>query len=183
MRRYEGSRAECTPGNAVTETETTSAPGRWVQRAGFHATALLLWIALLGTVFALAEIQIEGPAGWAANLPTWRLEHSWLNIVWGDKTITGYHVWVFLFMALVFHLPLLAVGIWSWRLEARSLGGIMVFWIIEDFLWFMLNPAFGPACFNPQYIPWHKHWALGMPVDYIVSLGLGAGLLVWSYRR
>ena len=31
-------------------------------------------------------------------------------------------------------------GRWSWRLEARLVGLI---WIIEDALWFALNPAFG----------------------------------------
>ena len=164
-------------------TELAPGPDRWTNRAGFQATLLLLWVALLGMVFAQVEIQIEGPAGWAANLPTWRLDHSWLNALWGGKTITGYHVWVFSFMALAFHLPILLTGTWSWRMEARIVGCIMVFWIIEDFLWFVLNPAFGIARFVPASVPWHKHWMAGVPIDYILSLGLGFGLLGWSYRR
>ena len=44
---------------------------------------LLAWVALLGFFFAQNEIQIEGAAGWAANLPTWRIEHHWLlDIFW-----------------------------------------------------------------------------------------------------
>lgn len=146
-----------------------------------HALLLVLWVCLLGAFFANVEIQIEGAGGWAANLPTWRIDHSRLNALWGDKTITGYHVWVFSFMALIFHLPILMTGSFSLRLEARILGSLMVFWIIEDFLWFVLNPAFGLAGFTPDNVPWHRHWFLGIPVDYFLSLAIGCALLGWSY--
>lgn len=149
--------------------------------AVFKVAALLLWVALLGAVFANVEIQIEGGAGWAANLPTWRIEHSWLNHFFGGKTITGYHFWIFSFMALAFHSALFLAGTFSWRLEARILGAVMVFWIAEDFLWFLLNPAFGVSKFAPTFIPWHKHWCLGVPVDYILTLTAGAVLIGWSY--
>ncbi len=59
----------------------------------------------------------------------------------------------------------------------------MLFWIVEDFLWFALNPAYGLAKFNPQSIPWHKHWLLGVPVDYLVFTIVGGMLLVWSFRK
>jgi len=136
---------------------------------------------MLGAVFANVEIQIEGGAGWAANLPTWRIDNSWLNLFWGGKTITGYHVWIFSFMALTFHLPLFVTGLFSWRLEARIIGAVMVFWIAEDFLWFVFNPAFGWGKFAPEFVPWHKHWLLGMPLDYILTLSGGAALMSWSY--
>ncbi|MEI8121270.1 MAG: hypothetical protein WCI20_04415 [bacterium] len=153
-------------------------------RRRYHkATMLFLWVILLGAVFANVEIQIEGGAGWAANLPTWRLENSWLNWFWGGKTITGYHAWVFSFMALVFHIPLFVGGIFSWRLEARILGSVMVFWIVEDFLWFVFNPAFGFGKFSPQFIPWHKHWLLGVPVDYLLTITAGLLLISWSWKR
>ena len=38
----------------------------------------LCWGVLLAYFFAQAEIHIEGDAGWAANLPTWRIEEHWL---------------------------------------------------------------------------------------------------------
>ena len=148
-----------------------------------QAAALLLWLTLLAAVFAHVEIQIEGPAGWAANLPTWRLDNSWLNALWGGKTITGYHVCVFAFMALVFHLPLFVHGTFSARLEARLLGGLMIFWIVEDFLWFVFNPAFGLAGFQPHRVPWHHHWVWHVPVDYVVALAAGVALFAWSYGR
>ena len=149
-----------------------------------HVIILIIWVALLGFFFAMTEIQIEGPHGWASSLPTWRIEnHPLLDIFWGGRAMTGYHAWVFTFMFLVFHLPHAVLGSFSLRIEARCLGSLMFFWIIEDFLWFVCNPAFGIARFAPQSIPWHKHWILGMPTDYLVFVLVGAVLLAWSFGR
>jgi hypothetical protein len=89
--------------------------------------------------------------------------------------MTGYHAWVFPFIALFFHFPLCFMDHWSWRAEARVLACIMLFWIVEDFLWFVLNPAYGLARFTPEAAHWHKHWLWHAPVDYWV---FSAGLLV-----
>lgn len=153
-----------------------------MQNSRLHFVLLLLWISLLGLFFAMVEIQIEGGAGWAAGLPTWRVENHWLlDIFWGGRPLTGYHAWVFSFMALVFHLPIFISGQWSIKLEARIIGSVMLFWIIEDFLWFALNPAFGLAKFEPQFVPWHKHWLGVVPTDY-ATFGVGAILLIaWSF--
>ena len=144
----------------------------------------LAWVLLLGFFFAEVEIQIEGAAGWAANLPTWRIERHWLlDVFWGGRAMTGYHAWVFPFVALFFHFPLVILGRWTARLESRILGCIMVFWIAEDFLWFVLNPAYGISRFDPVQVPWHKHWLGAAPVDYWVSLALGSILLWFSWRK
>ncbi len=144
----------------------------------------LAWIALLGLFFAQTEIQIEGAAGWAANLPTWRIEKHWLlDIFWGGRAMTGYHAWVFPFISMFFHFPFFFMQQWSWKLQARALASIMLFWIIEDFLWFVLNPAFGLAHFNAVDISWHKRWFLFAPVDYWM-FSFVAGVLFWfSYRE
>jgi len=127
----------------------------------------LAWVILLAYFFAHIEIQIEGGAGWATNLPTWRIEEHWLlDIFWGGRAMTGYHAWVFPFIALFFHFPLFFMGHWSWRAEFRVIGCIMLFWIVEDFLWFLLNPAYGLERFNPDAVHWHKHWLWLAPVDY-----------------
>ncbi len=149
-----------------------------------HALLLAGVLLGLGFLFAMVEIQIEGPAGWAAKLPTWRIEnHPLLNWFWGGKPLTGYHLWVFLFMAAVFHLPLALVGTFSLKLEARIIGSVMVFWILEDFLWFILNPAYGLARFRPDSVPWHKQWVLGIPTDYLVFFVAGCLLIGVSFRR
>jgi len=147
-----------------------------------HPWVLLGWVALLSFVFAKVEIHIEGDAGWAANLPTWRIEQHWLlDIFWGGRPMTGYHAWMFSFIAFVFHLPVFMSGQWTLKLEARILGCLMAFWIIEDFLWFVLNPAFGLAKFRPEHVPWHKYWLFFVPVDYIVFSVVGLFLLRYSF--
>jgi hypothetical protein len=153
------------------------ASSRW------HAPLLLAGVVAAAACFAQVEIQIEGAHGWAAQLPTWRVEsHPLLDLFWGGRPMTGYHAWVFGFMALVFHLGLALVGRWSWRLEARVLGSVMLFWIVEDLLWFVFNPAFGWAGLNPVQAPWHKRWLLGLPQDYWVFTLVAGALLWWSWR-
>ncbi|HEY4069409.1 MAG TPA: hypothetical protein VGM74_21050 [Burkholderiaceae bacterium] len=141
------------------------------------------WVVLMGFFFAHVEIQIEGPAGWAANLPTWRIESHWLlDIFWGGRPMTGYHAWVFSFMALVFFAPLAFNGRATLGDALQALAGLMLFWISEDFLWFVFNPAYGWARFDPAHVAWHKHWWWGAPVDYWVGL-VGIALVLWARRR
>ena len=140
---------------------------------------MLAWVILLAYFFAQVEIQIEGAAGWAANLPTWRIENHWLlDIFWGGRAMTGYHAWVFPFVALFFHFPLLFTAQWSWRAEARIVACIMLFWVTEDFLWFVCNPGYGLQHFNPADVSWHKHWIAFAPTDYWVST-IVAVILLW----
>lgn len=156
-------------------------------RLDFDRPLLLLltlaWTELLAFFFAHVEIQVEGASGWAASLPTWRIEHRWwLDVFWGGRAMTGYHAWLFPCMALFFHFPLVFSGTWSWRHEARVLACIMLFWLSEDFLWFILNPAYGLAHFRPQFIPWHVHWWGPAPSDYWVFLGIASILFPLSMR-
>jgi hypothetical protein len=144
---------------------------------------ILAWVLLLAALFAQVEIQIEGPNGWAANLPTWRLDApGFARLLFGGRAITGYHVFAFTFMFFVFHLPIALTGRFSWALEARIMGALVLFWVVEDFLWFVMNPAFGLAAFTPERIPWHPYWLLGVPADYIVFATAGIALLVFSLR-
>lgn len=61
-------------------------------------------------------------------------------------------------------------------------GCIIAFWIVEDFLWFATNPAFGIARFAPEHIAWHKHWLWFAPVDYWVFSGVAVVLMAYSMR-
>lgn len=143
----------------------------------------LAWVLAMALCFANAEIQIEGAAGWAAALPTWRIEHHWLlDIFWGGRAMTGYHAWVFPFMAMAFFAPLAFNGSWRGRDALLALAGLTVFWIAEDFLWFMLNPAYGWARFDPAHATWHRHWLLGAPVEYWLGLAGAAAILMARHR-
>ena len=96
--------------------------------------------------------------------------------------MTGYHAWAFSLVALFFHFPLIFGGEYSWALELRVLASIMLFWVTEDFLWFVLNPAFGFQRFAKIHAGWHKHWVAGAPIEYWIFTPLGFFLLWRSYQ-
>src|SRR5437762_293551 len=94
--------------------------------SGLCSSLLLFAYALL---FALVEIEIEGPHGWAEKLPTWYRVSPWyarlMAVVLSGKPATGYHVTMVPLSILSFHLGL-AFGLpWSWTLEARLLAAYM----------------------------------------------------------
>lgn len=144
---------------------------------------LIVYVLALAFVFAKLEIHVEGAGGWAADLPTWRIEeHPLLTLFWGGRPMTGYHAWTFTFLFLMFHFPPVLKGTWSWQLEARIAACLILFWICEDFLWFVLNPAYTLRGFNARRAKWHKHWFLGCPVEYWIFGGPAVFLLWVSYR-
>ncbi|MBV9109137.1 MAG: hypothetical protein JO306_07010 [Gemmatimonadetes bacterium] len=134
--------------------------------------------------FALLEVQIEGTAGWAAALPTWRVENRFTRLVMGGRTLTGYHLWVHVVVLLLVHLGY-AVGAAapSWAVEARIVAFLIFFWVLEDFLWFVFNPAFGVRRFRREHVPWHAlAWWWIMPRDYWIFTPLAVLLYAWSLR-
>jgi hypothetical protein len=141
-------------------------------------TLLLFAYAL---VFALVEIEIEGPDGWAEKLPTWYRVRPWyaraLAAVLSGKPLTGYHLTMLPLSLLSFHLGL-AFGLpWSPAQEARLLAGYLVFNVVWDFLWFLLNPPFGWARFRKGAIWWHgRRWLGRFPIDYWNGIGLSFAL-------
>jgi hypothetical protein len=134
---------------------------------------------MLFTAFVLAEweIQIEGRDGWAAKSPGWRIETGWLMKLSGGRPVTGYHFYMTLFMLTIVHLPLFFT-LWSWRLESLLLGFYVGMVLIEDFLWFLLNPHFGIKKFRKGQIWWHPTWWGPVPSLYWVLLPLSS-LLIW----
>ncbi|MBN2431151.1 MAG: hypothetical protein JXQ27_06725 [Acidobacteria bacterium] len=151
--------------------------------ATIHPLILLGYVGLLAFFFAKVEIHIEGPHGWAEKLPTWRIENHWLlRVLWGGRALTGYHAWMFSFMALFFLLPMFLSGRFTWPLLSRCVGSLLIFWTLEDFLWFVLNPAWGAYTFFRREVPWHRHYVLGLPHDYWIHLTVGTILLWLSFR-
>jgi len=138
----------------------------------------------LAAVFAQLEIEIEGRAGWALDLPTWRIENAWTRRFLGARALTGYHLYVHLFVLLIAHMPYALMLVPpSLTAEMRILGFLILFWVLEDFLWFVLNPAYGLPRFRRQHIWWHADsWWWFMPRDYWIFTPLGVLLYVLSWR-
>ncbi|MCE2871464.1 MAG: hypothetical protein LW714_08670 [Oxalobacteraceae bacterium] len=79
-------------------------------------------------------------------------------------------------------ISILILGFFFAKLEIAIEGdSIMLFWVSEDFLWFLLNPAFGFKRFTKTHANWHKQWVGGAPVEYWLFTPLGVWLLYLSY--
>jgi len=139
------------------------------------------WLAASAIAFAKLEIQIEGEAGWARNLPTWRVDNRWTRALLGGRELTGYHLWCHVFVLVMAHAALLNGNDWTWRHEARVVAFIILFWILEDFLWFVFNPRFGIAAFTAERVWWHRGaWWLVMPREYWIGIPAGIGAYAYS---
>jgi hypothetical protein len=130
---------------------------------------LLAFMVFLACILALWEVQIEGKDGWAANLPGWRLEKGWFVRLMGGRPITGYHLFMTLFLITLVHLPLFFVA-WSWRLESLLIGFYLGMVLLEDFMWFVFNPHYGIQSFHKGKIWWHRSWWGPVPAFYWILL-------------
>ena len=142
-----------------------------------------LYIIILSTLFAKIEIEVEGKFGWAEKLPTWKTSADhWISKYFlSGRPLTGYHVWIILFMFFMIHFVYLFIG-FTLILELKLLSFFILFWMFEDFLWFLLNPEFGLANFKSKKIWWHKNnWWLFAPRDYFIFIPLGIILYILSF--
>jgi hypothetical protein len=140
----------------------------------------LTYVIVVSGVFSCIEIQSEGKYGWAENFPTWKVNNRFTKLIWGGRPLTGYHFYFVLFIVLISHLPY-GFGFTSPTLgtELRIISFIILFFLIEDFLWFVLNPAYGIMKFTKEHIWWHApHWWWFMPRDYWIFTPIAITLYV-----
>lgn len=145
---------------------------------------ILFFLYILVTAYVLAklEIAIEGADGWAGKLPTWKLsqDHIFSKIFLGGRPLTGYHLWMNIFSILILHFVILFTG-FSLSIELKIISAFVLIWSIEDFLWFVLNPAFGIKNFRKEKIWWHeKRWFFIAPVEYFTLVPLSILLYLVS---
>ncbi len=148
--------------------------------------AFFLLVLACAALFALFEIQIEGPHGWAANLPTWKIDNAVTRVLMDGKPLTGYHFYALVFVFVFSHIPYAFGGVApSLALELGIFSFNIFFWTAEDFLWFVLNPAYGIRRFRPEHIEWHRRqWWWIMPRGYWLGLVLAFALyLAAGYVR
>ncbi len=140
-----------------------------------------LYVVATAAACAMAEIHIEGAHGWAEALPTWRKKNRLTRLLIGDKPLTGYHTFMWLSVAALLHSAYgLGLATFSLRTEARVVSFLILFGVLEDFLWFVLNPSFGIRRFSPGNVWWHAgSWWWFMPREYwgFLPLGIAAYLV------
>ena len=87
------------------------------------------------------------------------------------KELTGYHLTMFSFVFLIFHLPYVFGLSFSLEHWLKTLSFFFIFIALWDFLWFVLNP-FHPLKNFAKNNPNHKAFFLGMPLDYYYALAI-----------
>jgi hypothetical protein len=137
----------------------------------------------LAVTLSALEIQIEGKDGWAGKLPTWRPSTSlWYTKAYikllSGKELTGYHIVFFLLILLMFHIPYVFGVPFTLFNEVRTLSLMLMVMITEDFMWFVLNPAFGIKRFFSKQVPWHEKRILFFPPEYFFTLFLSFVVLL-----
>jgi hypothetical protein len=147
-----------------------------------HAVFMVALI-LASSLLALFEIQVEGGDGWAAKLPTWRMDNWLSRALMAGKPLTGYHTYLITFVFVLLHAPFwLGLCAWSTRGESRVISFILFLWFVEDFLWFAFNPKWGLRRFKRELIWWHAPtWWWFMPRDYWVYTFVGSALYAYSW--
>jgi hypothetical protein len=134
------------------------------------------YLFLLSLLFALLEIEMEGAYGWAEKLPTWYRNSGFVRFLFaGRKPLTGYHLFMNIFILAAFHLGFFIGVPWSLAAELRVLSLFILFLAVEDFLWFVFNPHYGLRNFKKEKIWWHHDcaWLFWLvPLDYATGIML-----------
>ncbi len=133
---------------------------------------------MFSTLYSLFEIQIEGKNGWAAKLPTWRFKPKFLKRIF-NRDITGFHLYGFLSIFLLLHFVYVFIP-FSIQHELKIMSFFILSLMLEDFLWFVLNPEYGIKKFKDSEIEWHNHWFLGLPTDYWIFVPIGLTMYLLS---
>ncbi|MGC9048611.1 MAG: hypothetical protein ACP5IX_00045 [Patescibacteria group bacterium] len=131
----------------------------------------MIYTLVVAIVLAVWEIQIEGENGWAGKLPTWRCTNKLISKLLGGRPLTGYHLMMWIFLLMIIHLPCFFTH-WNWRKEMLIVGFFFTLVTLEDFFWFVFNPAFGIKKFRSDNLEiwWYRRWWLGVPNVYWLAL-------------
>lgn len=133
--------------------------------------SLFSYLILVSLLFALLEIQIEGANGWSEKLPAWKIKNPFRRVI-GWTHFDGYHFYGWLLFGALFHLPYFFGFPFSLKNEFVVIESIFIFFAVEDFLWFVFNPAWGIKKFFTKEIPWHPRKIILFPQDYWIQLCL-----------
>jgi hypothetical protein len=127
-------------------------------------------------LYALMEIEIEGRYGWCKKLPTFTIQSG------PFKNFTFYHLIMTAIVFLTNMYPLCLLQFGGNSLSSPSyVTSLMVnifnltLWFgVEDFLWFVLNPYYTLKRYKRDQIPWHswEPWPFGIAAHNYFSFAL-----------
>ena len=114
---------------------------------------------VVALLFAAVEVESEGKRGWAENMPTWYRTSGpaarMYGRLMGGKPLTGYHLFMFFLPLFAMHSAFVSGARWSLASELEQLALYFVWAPMWDYLWFVLNPAYGAGGFKRHRVWWH----------------------------
>lgn len=144
------------------------------------------FLSVFATVLACMEIETEGKYGWAEKAPTWYWVKGWVPWLYGKSMngmpLTGYHLFMTIFIAMVFHYPFVNGAEWSIAKEIYTMFALIPAWsTMWDYHWFVLNPAY-KGRFREGQIWWHREWWFGgrVPKNYPVSVAMSIAVAAFG---
>ncbi len=138
-------------------------------------TLTFFWIIIGFASISFWEAYSEGRHGGAEK------QVGWVWRIFGLR-LTGYHFMLFVVTLPMFTLlPLIAYG-YSGKMMATLACAYCVGVLVEDFLWFVINPVFPFRDFRPEKVWWYPWFRVGrfaLPVHYPIFIGITA--LIWYF--
>lgn len=118
-----------------------------------------VFIAIYAILYSMLEIEIEGNAGWAKNLPT---------VASGIGQFTIYHLLMNFIVIMTISYALYSKNYSNWLI----LFFIIAWFLIEDFVWFCLSPFYTIKKYTQDNIPWHSKqpWLLNSPLHNWIGI-------------
>ncbi|NTV24188.1 MAG: hypothetical protein HGA85_07530 [Nanoarchaeota archaeon] len=137
---------------------------------------IFIWVYAAMISASFWEAYSEGRNCWDKGKIGWKLKL-------GKYTFTGYHFFLFFMMfPILLSLPLVIYG-WDTRLFGILLSAYLTGLVVEDFFWFIVNPAIRfKEDFSPKfasYYPWIKIWRINIPSGY--PLLVFFAFLSWAF--
>lgn len=135
----------------------------------------VVWGAMVANSFW--EAYVEGRNTMEEGKVGWKIE------IWKNYYITGYHFFLFYVMwPLLLSLPLVING-WDKRLFGILVSAFFSGNVLEDFMWFVVNPVVKFAEFRSDFTnhyPWIKIGEVKIiPLFYV--FGIAVSILSWYF--
>ena len=131
-----------------------------------------IFIAIYAILYSMLEIEIEGNAGWAKNLPT---------VASGIGPLTMYHLLMNIIVILTISYSLYSKTYSNWIV----LYFIIAWFLIEDFMWFCLSPFYTLKKYSQENIAWHgkQPWILNSPLHNWIGISVMFLIAIFSKNR
>ena len=113
---------------------------------------IFLWILSGFVCISFWVSSAEGKHGWARKFTGWRTK------IYKNYELTRYHFWV-CFLIFISQ-PLIIYGFNS-QLLGIIISAWFLGWVIEDFLWFVVNPEFKFKDWNSKKVKWYPWLKFG----------------------